>query len=240
LLTVGSFVVHSYGAVLVLAALAAVAWAAEPARSRLGMSAEQVAGAALAVLFAALLGARAAALALGTGSGRSAGFFQAGLAAGVAAAIASFRRYRLPLLPALDAVIPCVPLGAAVGRLGCWLAGCCYGRPASIPWSVVYSDPAAHALTGVPLGVPLHPAPLYALGGSALTFALLVALSRRQPPGGVVFFAFLLLEGLTRVGLEVFRGDAMRGALGPLSLGQLVGLGAAAAGAIGLARVRWA
>jgi phosphatidylglycerol:prolipoprotein diacylglycerol transferase len=122
----------------------------------------------------------------------------------------------------VDVAIPALPAAHAIGRLGCFLGGCCYGRPFGGAWAVVYTDvlaPAAHP------PIPRHPAPLYeSLGLIALAFALALVPLRRVGAGHRGL-AYLAAYGALRVGNEAFRGDAVRGAYlgGAVSTSQLVG-----------------
>src|SRR5262249_8129271 len=88
---------------------------------------------------------------------RSAGVFYGGFVLASLAAVVYVRRQRLPLAKVADLAAPPLALGQAVGRIGCLMAGCCYGKSCDLPWAVTFSDPAAFQLTGVPLGVALHP-----------------------------------------------------------------------------------
>jgi phosphatidylglycerol:prolipoprotein diacylglycerol transferase len=177
-------------------------------------------------------------------SWRSAGVYYGGFLAAAIAGAAYARRAGLPLGRAADAAVPAVALGQSIGRLGCLAAGCCWGRPADVPWAITFTDPDAHRITGVPLGIALHPTQVYlSLGALALCGVLLWLwrLRRRRGwPAGLVFWAYLGLYSAGRFFLERFRGDP-RGMIGPLSTSQalgLVGLAAAIAGAVFVWRAR--
>jgi len=129
-------------------------------------------------------------------------------AVGGAGLLAYVRWFRLPLRDVLDTAAPALALGIPLVRSGCLGAGCCYGAPSSLPWAVVYTDPRAQAAAGVPLGVALHPAPIYeALGALALGLYLLWRLGHRANPGEV-FAIFLAGYGALRLVLSPLRGDA--------------------------------
>jgi phosphatidylglycerol:prolipoprotein diacylglycerol transferase len=70
------------------------------------------------------------------------------------------RKHRMPWLRTADAFAPGLALGHAIGRLGCFAAGCCYGKPTSAWWGVTFTDPAAYLVSGTPLEVALHPTQL--------------------------------------------------------------------------------
>ena len=63
---------------------------------------------------------------------------------------------------------PGIALGHVVGRFGCLFAGCCYGKPTTLPWGITFTDPFAADNVGTPLGVPLHPTQLYEAGAELL------------------------------------------------------------------------
>ncbi|RMG48245.1 MAG: prolipoprotein diacylglyceryl transferase [Acidobacteria bacterium] len=143
---------------------------------------------------------------------QAAGVVWVGLLGGLATLLALARLERIPLGPLLDAAAVPLPLAQAIGRFGCLAAGCCYGAACRFWWGIRYSSPAAHARTGVPLGVPLHPTPLYEAlwtAGVVLPFLLWLRGRRRRP--GELAFAYLVAYGTGRFAIEFFRGDTLRG-----------------------------
>lgn len=152
--------------------------------------------------------------------------FYGGLLVATAGALWYCRRRRLDFLAVADLVAPYLLVGQAIGRLGCFLEGCCYG-----------------AATGGPLGVRFpghafarHPTQLYeAVVDLALAALLLFAL--RRPPRGARFGWMLVLYGAARAIIEIWRDDP-RGGLGPLSTSQLVAIPAIALGLALIARAR--
>jgi phosphatidylglycerol:prolipoprotein diacylglycerol transferase len=97
---------------------------------------------------------------------RSGGVFYGGLIAASLTCIYQLRKHKLPLWTSGDLFAPGIALGYMVGRLGCFAAGCCYGKPTQVAWAVTFTDPAAALNVGTPLNVPLHPTQLYeALAG---------------------------------------------------------------------------
>ena len=172
---------------------------------------------------------------------RSAGVFYGGLLLAIPVGLWVARRRRLPVGALADIVGVAAPAGLAIGRWGCFLAGCCWGAPTTRPWGVTFTSEAAHAITGVPLHVRLHPTQIYlALNGLVLGLVL-YGLHRRPHRSGDVFLWFVLLYGLTRSFWEQFRGDLVRGFVvpGTISTSQAIGLtSAAVAGALLLWRRR--
>ncbi len=138
--------------------------------------------------------------------------FQGGLVAGVASALIFIRRRNLPLLKTLDLLAPYLALGHAIGRIGCFLNGCCYGRPVS--WGIYF-----------PVHMDrLHPTQLYSSAGLFLIFFVVRALPRKKLPDGGRLIAALLLTSALRFFVEFYRADHVPLA-GRLSIFQFVSLG---------------
>jgi phosphatidylglycerol:prolipoprotein diacylglycerol transferase len=229
----GGFTLYSYGVLLASAYLLGLQMALMRARAR-GLDPHRVMDLGIWVIVSALVGAKLLLLVVDfrqyTGSAqdllglaRSGGVFYGGLIAAVTVALWYLRRHRMPLWTTTDVFAPGVALGHVVGRLGCLMAGCCFGRPASVPWAITFHDPAAAANVGTPLGIPLHPTQLYEAGAEALIFGLLLALERRgRPFPGRTFWSYMLFYGASRFVIEFYRGDSRGLVLGALSTSQFV------------------
>jgi len=154
---------------------------------------------------------------------RSGGVFYGGLIAAVTVALFYIWRHRMPMWTTTDVFAPGIALGHVVGRLGCLLAGCCFGRQTTVPWAISFHDPQAFAVAGTPLGVPLHPTQLYEAGAEALILAFLLAFERRgrQFPGRT-FWTYMLLYGVSRFVIEFYRGDPRGTVFDALSTSQFV------------------
>jgi phosphatidylglycerol:prolipoprotein diacylglycerol transferase len=100
-----------------------------------------------------------------------------------------------------DLVAPGVILAQAVGRVGCILNGCCYGKETSLPWGIVYTRPESYA----PLGVAVHPTQIYEIIYLLIIFAVLLNLRRRFQPDGSLFLIYLSLYSLWRIGIDFLR-----------------------------------
>ncbi|MFA6434319.1 MAG: prolipoprotein diacylglyceryl transferase [Elusimicrobiales bacterium] len=149
--------------------------------------------------------------------------FYGGLAAGAAAFFVYCRRHGLDFLKAADHFTPALALAHGFGRLGCFMAGCCHGRPSDGCFGIAFTSP----LSEVPqayLGVPLYPTQLFEAAGNFLIFAGLVLLSRRArtSPGGMILAAYGLAYSVLRFMVEFMRGDDRGGAWLGLSPAQLV------------------
>ena len=165
---------------------------------------------------------------------QSGGTFYGGMLGGALAIGVYAYFYDLPVLSVSDTFAAAIPLGHAIGRLGCFAAGCCYGKPTTLPWGVTFTSEVAERLAGTPLGVPLHPTQLYEAAGEFLNFLLLVWLGARQRFTGQMIGAYFILYGIERGTIELFRGDPGRTLLfhGELSLMQVVSLGLVLTGAL--------
>jgi phosphatidylglycerol:prolipoprotein diacylglycerol transferase len=129
--------------------------------------------------------------------------FYGGLVAAAAVAFWVMKRHRLPAWKLADLISPLIALGLSFGRMGCFLAGCCYGKETSLPWAVVFTNPDSLAR----LNVPLHPTQLYDAVNGLVLFFFLSWMEKRKTFDGQIFWLFLLLYSITRFFIEIFRGD---------------------------------
>jgi len=157
---------------------------------------------------------------------RAGGVFLGGFIAAVIAAVVLLRRYKLSALTTFDVIVPSLALGHSVGRIGCLMAGCCWGAACDLPWAITYTDPVAAERLGTPLYHPVHPFPVYEALFNFGLYLLLAALFKRRLAAGRVFATYLVLYGAGRFALEWTRGDAARGFVldGFLSTSQLISL----------------
>lgn len=123
-------------------------------------------------------------------------------------------RGRIPQI--LDIVFPSIALGMVFGRLGCFSAGCCYGKPAEgLLWAVTFG--ASHSSAGI----PLHPTQLYEAAGMLAILALLLGLRKIPAFKGALMWVYLAAYGLLRFVIEFYRGDP-RAMVGSFSLAQVI------------------
>lgn len=156
------------------------------------------------------------------------------------------RRRRLSLLQLADCVAPGLLVGLALGRIGCFLNGCCYGGPCELPWAVRFPphsppwlDQAARGLlpppaaaADLPWSLPVHPAQLYSAIDAGLLALLAVCFTPIARRDGAVFALVLTLHPVSRILLEAIRVDEPPALGTPLSISQLISvalLGCAAA-----------
>jgi phosphatidylglycerol:prolipoprotein diacylglycerol transferase len=234
LLELGSATIYTYGVLLAAAYLLGLKLAMVRARAR-GLDQTRVLDLGIYIIISALLGAKL--LLLVTDFRvymqspaelltlvRSGGVFYGGLLLAVGVAFWYIRRIGLPLWTTCDVFAPGIALGHVVGRLGCLFAGCCYGKPTSVPWAITFTNPDAAANVGTPLNVPLHPTQLYEAGAEGVILALLLATERKgRPFPGRTFWLYILLYAVSRFVIEFFRGDP-RGAVGMFSTSQFISL----------------
>src|SRR5437773_4743526 len=142
---------------------------------------------------------------------QSGGVFYGGFIAAAVFGAWYVRAYRLPFWKTGDVVAPAVALGQSVGRLGCFAAGCDYGKPTSSFLGVVFRNPLSHQVTGVPLNIPIHQAQVYESLATLVIFGILLWRIRRKAYDGEVFIIYIGLYALARFFIEFLRGDEDRG-----------------------------
>ena len=139
------------------------------------------------------------------------GVFYGGFLAALFFTIWYVRVQKLAFWKLTDVLVPGVVLAQSVGRLGCFSAGCDYGKPTTAPWGVVFTSTFAHEVAGVPLGVRLHPAQLYESITTFVIFGVLLWWFPRKKRDGDIFLGYVGLYAVGRFFLEFLRGDEDRG-----------------------------
>jgi phosphatidylglycerol:prolipoprotein diacylglycerol transferase len=141
------------------------------------------------------------------------GVWSGGLVLAIVMCVWYMRRNQMPVLASCDVFAPGLALGHALGRLGCFAAGCCWGRETHVPWAVTFKNPLAEQIVGTPLGIPLHPTQLYEFVLELANCIFLVWLLRRKKFEGQIIGTYLITYGVGRYFIEFFRGDPGRGEL---------------------------
>jgi len=230
--------IPTYGVMLALAFIAAL-WLAMRSARRMGLPRDPIMDLWIAALVSGIVGAKLLlylldlpyylsnpmAILLGL---RSAGVFYGGLLAGVGTCLFIVWRRGLPGWIIADIAAPSIALAQSIGRLGCFAAGCCYGKVTDVSWAVIFTSPEAQDITGVPLHVPLHPSQIYMAASNLLLFLVLLLIGCRKRYDGQVFLWYLLLYAVIRALLELTRGDP-RGELLGYSTSQIIAAAAALA-----------
>jgi len=154
------------------------------------------------------------------------GVFYGGVITGLALSVWYIRKNHMPWLRTADAFAPGLALGHAIGRIGCFAAGCCYGKPTGHWWGVTFKNPLAHAWVGTPLNVPLEPTQLFESAVELVNFFILYWLIKRKKFEGQVMGTYLFLYGVARYFLEFIRDDPDRGSVfgGAMTGTQLISI----------------
>jgi phosphatidylglycerol---prolipoprotein diacylglyceryl transferase len=233
----GDFFLPTYG-VLVACGFLAALWIAAKLARRYGLSSEAVSSLGVNAAIAGLVGAKVMMILLdlpryiaapgeifSLATLQSGGVFFGGLLAALFYAAWDIRRQNLAVLATLDAFGPGIALGHAIGRLGCFAAGCCWGVACDRPWAVTFTSPDAHDLVGVPLHIAIHPTQLYESIAQFIAFGILYRLGTRAHRPGRVMGAYLMLAGLSRFVIDFWRyhGDPNPWD-GPLAAAQWISL----------------
>jgi phosphatidylglycerol:prolipoprotein diacylglycerol transferase len=240
LFQIGSFSLPTYGLLVAIAFLAALGLASHFAKKR-GLNSEKIVNLGVYCALMGMLGAKLLMIVLdpefrthpaeifSLATLQSAGIFFGGFILALVFAFFYIRAQRLPVLTTFDIFAPGIALGHGIGRLGCFAAGCCWGKPTHLPWAVTFTNP--DATTGVPLGIPLHPTQLYeAVAEGFICLFLIWTLNRKHREGAVIGF-YLLFYGLVRFGVEFLRmHDSSNPLGGPFTLEQWISLALAVAG----------
>jgi phosphatidylglycerol:prolipoprotein diacylglycerol transferase len=215
LFQIGSFYLPTYGVLVALGFLLGLTVTVRLAK-RSGLNAELVTNLAVYCALAGLLGAKLLMLIFDWGSAdrppifsmatlQAAGVWQGGLVLAFITAFLYIRHTKLPSLKTLDAFAPGVALGHAIGRIGCFAAGCCWGNECKLPWAVTFKNPDAFALTGVPLDVPLHPSQLYEVFTELALFAFLYWRFGKAHTPGRIMGLYLVISSVARFLIEFTR-----------------------------------
>lgn len=149
-----------------------------------------------------------------------------GIIGGILTSLVYCRVKKTAFLPYFDLVMPAVSLAQGFGRIGCFFAGCCYGRETDAWYGITF-----HNSNFAPNGVKLIPTQLISSAGDFLFCALLLLYANREPKRGRVASAYLLLYGVGRFAVEFLRND-YRGSVGALSTSQLISIGIVAVGIV--------
>jgi phosphatidylglycerol:prolipoprotein diacylglycerol transferase len=240
LFQIGSFTLPTYG-LLVAAAFLTALWMAARFAKRRGLNSENIVNLGVYCALVGMLGAKLLMIALdpeyrahpaeifSLSTLQSAGIFFGGFVLALVFAVFYMRAQKMPVLTTCDVFAPGVAIGHGIGRLGCFAAGCCWGKPTRLPWAVTFTN--QDATTGVPLGIPLHPTQLYEAFAEGLICLLLIWRMNRAHRDGAIIGLYLLLYGLVRFGVEFLRmHDSSNPLGGPFTLEQWIALGLAGVG----------
>jgi phosphatidylglycerol:prolipoprotein diacylglycerol transferase len=250
---IGNFPINTYGVFLALAFLCAILITVKLA-GRDGLPREKIYDLCLWMLLCSLIGSKLLMLftepeyrdhpaqLISLDFLRSGGVFYGGLIGAILSGYFLMRRYKLPWWKTADACAPGIAIGNFFGRQGCFAAGCCWGKPTSLPWGVRFTE-LGHEITGVPIDVRLHPTQLYESFAMLIVFFLLLWLHKHRRFSGQVILFYALLYSIIRFAIEFLRDDPRGDLLGlttltGLSTSQLISL-IIGSGALVLLILRW-
>jgi phosphatidylglycerol:prolipoprotein diacylglycerol transferase len=253
LFRIGSFPINTYGVFLALAFLCAILVTVKLAE-RDNLPRERIYDLCLWILLASLVGSKILMLwtepeyrdnplqLISLDFLRSGGVFYGGLLGAAIVAYLLMKRYRLPWWKTADACAPGIALGNFFGRQGCFAAGCCWGKPTTLPWGVRFTQ-LGHEITGVPIDQHLHPTQLYESFAMLLVFFFLLWWHGRRKFAGQLILFYAILYAAIRFSVEFLRADPRGDVLGlttltGLSTSQLLSIVIGCA-ALVLLIVRW-
>lgn len=229
LFTIGPFAVHTYGLFVAIGLFAGLIVTMRIAKSE-GITPQQVLDMGLLIILSAIIGSRLMYVFMNISHylqnpldmlkiWQGGLTFSGGIIFVILVMFLYIRRRHLSLLRLGDLWAPAAAIGQGIGRIGCFMAGCCYGRPTDLRWGIVFTHPDSLA----PLNVSLHPTQIYSSLSGFIIFLILLGLNSKKEFEGQVFLWFLILHSTARLLLERFRGDN-RGVLlnSNMSITQLV------------------
>lgn len=147
--------------------------------------------------------------------------FYGGFIGGLATLLVYLKKHRMPIWKTFDILAPPLAVGHFLGRIGCFFAGCCYGKVCDLPWAVTFTRSDSLA----PTGIPLHPTQLYEAFYNLIIFSFLWWFRTKKTYDGQVFWIYILLYGAARSVIEIFRDDDRGGfVFGIFSVSQIIGL----------------
>lgn len=238
LLTVFGLTIHGYGLMIGLGIVASLLLSWRRARAR-GLSEEDVTSVTVWALLGGFLGAKLLFILteLPTFLRNPRAFLTGGYVVygGILAAVPVLifwsRKKKSSTLAWMDLLLPGVALAQSLGRIGCFLAGCCYGKPTDSPLGVVFPVGSL-----APAGVRLLPTQLFSSAGDLMLCALLLLAEGKDKREGATTGRYLLFYGVGRFLIEFLRSDE-RGNVGVLSTSQFISLFVVAAGIILLTQI---
>ncbi len=209
----GSFSLYTYGLFLALGFMAAVWFSKRNARFY-DIKPDDISDLFFVVLVCGLLGARLLYVLINIEEFQSnlldivkiwkGGLvFFGGFIGGVAGSVVLIRMKKLSFFKTADSISPGVALGHAIGRLGCFFAGCCYGRQCDLPFAVKFTHPDSLA----PLHMFLHPTQIYMAASNLALFFILIWIQKHKRFHGMVFLSYVMIYSVFRFIIEFFRGD---------------------------------
>lgn len=213
--------IYTYGFLIACGALSGFAYTAIQAKKQYGLKIETIQTLIILIIAAAVIGGKffiifedpklyfsePSRLFKNFGNGF---VFYGSLIFAIPTMLMFFKYHKLPIWGMLDIMAGTTCIVHAFGRMGCFMAGCCYGTPHDGIFSVIFTHPLSNAQ---PLHAPLHPTQLYSSLMILGILAILMFIKRRKRFDGQLFMTYLMLYAIGRSIIEIFRGDLERGFL---------------------------
>lgn len=234
LFTIGKLTVHGYGLMIGIGILCCVFMAYYRAPKK-GLVADAIMDLAIYGVIAGFIGAKLLFIIVEFKEflqnplqllGSNGFVVYGGIIAGVIAAIFYCRKKGYHFMEYFDLAAPSIAMAQGFGRIGCFLAGCCYGRPTESFLGVVFPENSM-----APSGIKLLPTQLFSSAGDFLIMAVLLLYSRKAKKPGDVGILYMFLYGIGRFCIEFLRIDD-RGGIGIFSTSQWISIGIIAFAAV--------
>ena len=240
LLKIGPFPIHSYGVMMAIAFIVATYIAARRATKK-SIPSQVIFDLGLLILVSAVVGAHLFHILqhprsygslldiVGVWRGGMSGLaFYGGFILALVVVILYLRWKKLPVADVADILAPSMMLGVGIGRVGCFLAGCCFGKPTSLPWGVTFPE---HSLATLELGQmeKVHPTQLYSSISLLSMFAILLILRRYIKIRGLLFLLSILMYSIHRFFIDFLRYYTPDERIGSLATSQVISIIAAVA-----------
>jgi phosphatidylglycerol---prolipoprotein diacylglyceryl transferase len=214
IITIGPFTLHTYGMFVAIGFFVGLMFTVRLGKSE-GIGSQQVMDMGFVIILSAIIGSRVLYILMNASYYVPAPLnmlkiwegglvFSGGVIGVVLTMLWYTKRHGLPLGKIADLWAPATAIGQAIGRIGCFMAGCCYGKPTEVKWGVVFTHP--HCLAR-PFNVPLHPTQIYDSISGFVIFLVLLLLYSKKKFEGQVFLWFLIMHSTARLAVERFRGD---------------------------------
>jgi phosphatidylglycerol:prolipoprotein diacylglycerol transferase len=210
---IGSFKLYTYGLFVALGFMTAM-WVSQKNAAPHGIPAQTISDIFFVILVSAILGARVLYVGINFEEYTTNWLdifkiwngglvFFGGFLGAIAASLVYFKKKNFKVWKTADILSPGIALGHAVGRIGCFFAGCCYGKACDLPFAIKFTNPESLA----PLGVYLHPTQIYSVFSNLFLFFILLFVQKKKRFDGMVFLSYIMLYSLFRFVIEFFRGD---------------------------------
>lgn len=210
LFKIGPITIYSYGVMLALAFGIGI-YIAKTRATSIGIDSRIIMDLGVYILLSSLIGARILYVVMNLNEyktqpleiifSRTGFVFYGGLILATIITILYLKKKNLPIGKITDVIAPSIALGQAIGRIGCFLNGCCYGKETTLPWGVMIAGRNPLNLT------PLHPTQLYSSTSNLIIFFILTYLWKRRKFDGQIFLSYLILYPIARFIIEFYRGD---------------------------------